>query len=197
MGRLFLAGELPEKVRTRLSEEAERLRLSAGRVLWTRPLEYHFTLHFFGDIDDQALLDLDGPLMELFATTRPLGLVARGLRSFPTDDPRPRVLYCGLIDQPAEEGALAKLWSEVQTLVQGLGLKRERPPFEPHITLGRVKSEEGIQDLVERMGPANRREFAHFRCEEIVLFESMRFKEGIVHTPLRRFRLRGENRRPV
>lgn len=202
MPRVFLALPLPEKVRDRLAQECDRLRLSAARVAWVAPEQLHLTLHFFGDIDDDGLLALDGPLNELARQTPPLALVARGLATFPLGEERPRVIYSGVrgaaapaeaaTEDPVPGDDLRALWESVQAVLREHHFRPERPPFRPHVTLGRVKGDEvqeGIADLLERIGPAIRREFAHFKVDTMQLVESRRLKEGPVHAPLRTFRL--------
>jgi 2'-5' RNA ligase len=61
-------------------------------------------------------------------------LAAAGAGAFPTLR-RPRVLWIGLAPNPA----LDPLYESVERACDAAGLGRERRPWHPHVTLGRVR----------------------------------------------------------
>lgn len=192
MARAFVALALPAKLRQRLSEEADRLRLAGAAVSWVRPENYHITIRFLGELADEDLLVLDPRLRGAAAASAPLPLTARGLGTFPEpgSDP-PRVIWCGVTEEDAAHGDLQALRDGVQEALRGQGCRTEKGLFRPHIALGRVRSPLNAAPLMERMGPAVRRAFGTFVARDLILYESVRTKQGMAYEPLQRFPLGG------
>ena len=192
MARLFLALPLPPKLRHRLHEETDRLRLAGAEVAWVKEENYHVTVRFLGEVADADLLHLDPVFRDAAAQVPPLKLVAKGLGWFPErgHEDTPRVVWCGIAgEEDAHFDALQQLQRTVEAAIRPFGFRREKGPYRPHITLGRVRSPHNAPELVSRMGPGQRREFGHFVCREIALIESRLTKVGPEYTALQGFPL--------
>jgi len=50
--RLFLAIDLPEKVKSELNLQLERIKKEYPQFVWADPENYHITIHFFGERND-------------------------------------------------------------------------------------------------------------------------------------------------
>lgn len=189
MPRCFLAIPLPPRLRKRLGEEADRLRLSGAPVAWTKPDLYHVTVRFLGEIEDAAQMELLPAIEGLLSASEPLRLVARGLGAFPAGD-RPRVVWCGVEgEDDRDRENLLRLRLSLNDGLARAGCRREKGPFLPHVTLGRLRSAEGAEGLLERMGPARIREFGHFEATRIVLYESLEGPRGREYHALQTFGL--------
>lgn len=192
MARAFVALALPAKLRQRLSEETDRLRLVGAPVSWVRPENFHVTMRFIGDLVDEELLVLDGLLRGAASASPPLPLTARGLSTFPeSGSGPPRVVWCGIAEDAGNEGNLQGLRNGIQESLRGQGYRAEKARFQPHITLGRVRSAFDAEPLLERIGPAIRRPFGTFVARELILYESVTGNQGLAYEPLQRFPLGG------
>lgn len=194
MARLFIALEIPERVRNRLEEEVKRLSLARADVAWTRGANYHITLRFLGETNDRALPELVALLKDAVKRAPPLDLEPCGLGRFP-DDGDPHVVWAGI--RGTDETAHTHLLEVRRFLNDGArasGFRAEKGKFVPHITLGRVRSPEGTAQLLDRMGPARIRPFGRFLAREAVLFESREGEFGTEYTPLARATFSGRNR---
>lgn len=186
MARLFIALELPERVRNRLEEESKRLALSRADVAWTRAENYHITLRFLGEADDRALPELVALLKDAAKRTPPLDLEPCGLGWFP-EDGDPHVVWAGV--RGVDDAAHAHLLAVRRLLNDGAksaGFRAEKGRFVPHVTLGRVRSPKENAKLIDRIGPARIRPFGRFLAREAVLFESRDGEFGTEYTPLAR-----------
>jgi 2'-5' RNA ligase len=191
MARAFVAFSVPPRLRTRLAEEADRLRLLGTPVAWVNPINYHATLRFLGEVRDEDLLTLHPLLEEVISATQAMRLVAKGLRVVP-ETGTARTVWCGVAGEDEEgDELLQDLHRRLNTGLASAGYRREKGPFLPHVTLGRIRDADAAQVelLREKVGPAVRREFGHFRLDDVVLFESRRMREGMVYTPLHTFPL--------
>lgn len=119
----------------------ERLQPTELPVRWIDPDNGHLTLHFIGETEPE--------LAELLRMA--MGIAVDGHQAFDlrTADPgafpslrRPRVLWLGLWG-PTHR--LEALFNDIGDFLHDFGLDIEDAPFHPHITLGRVRSGEGVK----------------------------------------------------
>jgi len=180
--RLFVALELPPAVRAALGEVSARLRPRSGRgVRWTDPAGIHLTLKFIGEIDAAAVHAIRGALAGIHRENS-VEVTFRGLGWFPNAR-HPRVLWAGV-----EAGSeVAELAAEIERVLEPLGIAREARNFQPHLTLARIKSEEGLDELrreAERLGTP---EFGRATYSEFDLIESRLRPQGAAYTRVERF----------
>jgi 2'-5' RNA ligase len=143
--RLFIAIELPMLVKDALLETASQLgnELPNQAVRWVRPEQMHLTLRFLGDTAVAQLQPLQARLAQLGQLHAPFQLRLNGVGAFPNRK-RPRVIWAGLA------GGLARLQTmqaNVEAQVVALGWASEKRPFNPHLTLGRVKAFGEVRNL--------------------------------------------------
>lgn len=181
--RAFIAVELPETVKEYLASMSTELKRTRGDVKWVRPESIHLTLKFLGAVRLELVPALEEALAPIFAGEQPFSVRAGGLGAFPNLG-RPRVVWAGLEDRSGRLGPLA---NRVESTVEPFGFPREKRSFNPHLTLGRVRSDSGKKDLVEAvrhrmdaMGPS-------FSVDHAVLFQSILKPSGAEYRVVRRF----------
>jgi 2'-5' RNA ligase len=185
--RSFLAVELPEKIQRKIEEVQNDLRSSHADVRWVSPEKIHLTLKFFGNIDeskiDSVVKSVEGPIR----TISPFSLKVRGMGAFPHFK-NPRVIWMGLVDG---KEVLISFQKKLETEFEKIGFESEERPFHPHLTLGRVKSNRGREELVSRMEKYGEVEFGDLPVERVVLFKSDLRPSGPIYTALREIKLGG------
>ena len=70
-----------------------------------------------------------------------------------------------------------------------IGFQPEDRPFHPHLTLGRMRSNRGKDELVRGMERYREEEFGSFQVEKVVLIKSDLTPTGPIYTRLREIRL--------
>lgn len=134
--RAFVAIEPPAGLRSALACVPATASLpAAASVRWTRPENLHFTLRFLGDTPEELLDPLADALDAVASGAPPFELELGGAGAYP-DARAARVLWVGLVDADRK---LRRLRNEVEAAVRGLGWKREGRPFQPHLTLARLR----------------------------------------------------------
>ena len=154
-----------------------------GRVRWSRPDRVHLTLRFLGDSAVSQLRRLDPALREAASTSLAIRLRPAGTGAFPGWS-RPRVVWIGF--EP--DDALGRLQQVVEGAARDVGFESEERPFHPHLTLGRVKGNEGDRSWIEAVrswSPGTGTEVA----TEMVLYRSELSPEGPRYTALARYEL--------
>jgi RNA 2',3'-cyclic 3'-phosphodiesterase len=143
--RLFTAIELPEPIKKALIEAAAQLgrRLPEGVVRWVKPAQLHLTLRFLGDTAVSQLPTLQDQLGQLAYQHPTFRLRLNGVGAFPTRQ-KPRVVWAGLAGDLA---VLQGVQADLEDRLVGLGWSKEQRPFNPHITLGRVKDAGQVREI--------------------------------------------------
>jgi 2'-5' RNA ligase len=180
--RLFVALELPASVRAALGEIAARLRRAAGsNVRWTDPQGIHLTLKFIGEVPEARLETIRGGLSGIRAAGA-VEAVFRGIGWFPNAR-RPRVLWAGV----ESDAALAALATDIEGALEPLGIARETREFRPHLTLARIKSDDGLDGLRREAELLGVPEFGRATYAEFDLMQSTLHPKGAVYTRIERF----------
>jgi 2'-5' RNA ligase len=187
--RLFVAIELPDDLRVRLSEMQRALGCESLPVRWVRPEGIHLTLKFLGEVPQDSIDAIGSALARAAMHHAPFRLEGRGIGTFP-ERGRPRVIWVGLLGDVERIVALAR---SVEEALAPLGFPPEARRFSPHLTLGRFRGSPHAdwRLLLERSSGAP---FGSFGVDGFSLFESRLKPEGAEYHALTRFRLgeRGE-----
>ena len=134
--RTFIAVLIPDAARQVLSESIRQLSgLAPQGVRWVDPNGIHLTLRFLGDIPVERVEDVLAAQGVASGSREPFSLQLSGLGMFPNRD-RPRVLWAGV---SGDMDALRLLQEEVEAQLERVGFPKDRRPFAPHLTLGRIR----------------------------------------------------------
>ena len=147
--RLFIALELPEPLGRLIEAEQRALEATHPPVKWVAAGGCHLTLQFLGEVETTRIDGLKAALREAGRGVAPFSIRLEGLGAFPSLR-RPRVIWAGL---EGELEPLARLQRRVIDATRPLGFQSETRPFQPHLTLGRVR-EGAARDAVARLGEA-------------------------------------------
>lgn len=187
MIRSFLAIELPKPILRKIEEVEADLKSAHADVRWVNPEKIHLTLKFFGNIEEPRIDSILKSIKEPARNTLPFSLKARGVGAFPSMK-SPRVIWMGLVNGSE---ILTSFQKEIEAQLEKIGFQPEDRPFRPHLTLGRVKSSRGKDDLVGRMEKHKEGEFGDFQVERVILFKSDLKPSGPIYTALGEMKLGG------
>jgi 2'-5' RNA ligase len=165
--RLFVAVPVTEPAREQILRLLSQLRAASWPVRWVHDEVLHMTLKFFGEVGAERLDVIAEALRFAAGGAGALPLQLGDLGAFPSRS-RPRILWVG-VNAPA---ALELLQDRIERGCEAIGFPPEGAPFQPHITLGRVR--EG-----QRLPPGGLEQHANdfdrvpFVGQELVLYESV------------------------
>jgi len=185
MIRTFICIELPFEVKQSLEELQDTLRSLSRGVRWVRVEGIHLTLKFLGDVEKEGISAIAAQIQTACVGTAPFVLKVQGVGAFP-DFKRPRVYWAGVDDS---SGALLSLQKSIEEGLENLGFAREQRRFSPHLTLGRVRSSEGLnavrQALENTALPP-----VQFTVNQVVVMQSQLRPSGAVYSPLQVIKLK-------
>ncbi len=137
--RLFIAARVPEPAQEVLQRAAEYLESAApNQVRWVNPDTIHLTLKFLGDIEPSrtagimAAMENEGRQFD--GGVFRIGLA--GLGVFQRQG-KIRVIWGGI---QGEIARLEKLHDNLDAALEKAGFPPDRPPYRPHLTLGRARN---------------------------------------------------------
>jgi 2'-5' RNA ligase len=185
--RLFVALEIPEKVRRALGAFIERLRNVARGSRWVRAEGLHVTLKFIGEMPSEAVPNLEKALARVHSSAA-VDVRFRGGGFFPNER-RPHVFWIGVEASPN----LAELAATVDAQTAKLGVKAEDRAYAPHVTLARFKNIDGVSQLREAVRALEPLEFGEMRATEFYLIRSELMPGGSRYTRLASFPFAGSN----
>lgn len=185
--RAFMAIDLPPEVKSFILRVGTDLKKTGADVKWTRPEGTHLTLKFLGNISGDLVNAIDRLLRPECLRVSPITLTLRGLGAFP-NLARPRVFWIGVQDSDA---GLVPLASRVESQLEQLGFTPEKRPFSPHLTLGRVRSNKRMNELVGEVRQSMHLPGPTFTADHAVLFQSILKPSGAEYRPLITFPFAG------
>ncbi len=186
--RLFVAIELSSEVRESIAAFQEELKPQVSWVRWVRPENLHLTLRFVGEADPSKVQALTELLSQPLVGFGPFAFELQGFGCFPTPK-RARVIWVGVNPVPAE---LRRLQSVAESSVRQLGVEPEMRPFEPHLTIARLKRPDPA--LAGIISASSGRSFGRLTVSELVLFESRLSPRGASYRVLKKLGLGGTAR---
>jgi len=173
--RLFIAVPLPSPALDEAAQLLRELRALEWPVRWVRDDGLHLTLKFFGEVTSDRVEAIEELVQRSARGMHPLELTLRAGGAFPSRE-RPRVLRVEVDAGPE----LELLQDRLETGGAEMGFPPEGRPFQPHITLGRVREGHrlpaGAMDRLERIAPGT-----PVLADRVVLFESRLTPTGPVY----------------
>jgi 2'-5' RNA ligase len=177
------------EVENALASFVDETRGLASGIRWVRRTNLHLTLRFLGDAaDPRHLTALHEKLTEIAAQTAPFVIDARGTGAFPNLG-RPRVIWAGLAGDE-----LVHLAARVEDAAVDAGFTRERRPYSPHLTIGRVRDLRGWPAARRAIESAAGRQFGSSTCESVILYRSVLGPETSTYHELACFGFSGPRR---
>jgi 2'-5' RNA ligase len=184
MKRIFIALKVEAGVTLLKMVSSLKSGLSKDSIKWTSIDNIHITLAFLGDTEDKLIKSVSSMLKEKCKGAGNFNLIIRGLGVFrnPAD---PRIIWTGV--ELSEK--LIRLNEGIMDGLRGFNIKMEDRPFNPHLTLGRIKHINDKEILRTLLGQFQDSEIQIIPVNEVILYESVLLQSGPVYKPLAKFSL--------
>ena len=141
--RLFAAVLPPDDVVDELGSVVDELQRLPGadRLRWTERPGWHFTLAFYGEVDEDVVGDLSERLARAARRTEPFDLALRGGGQFGG-----RALWAGAAGDVA---VLRRLAERAEAAARKAGVEMgEHRRYRPHLTVARSRSDTDFEAYV-------------------------------------------------
>ncbi|GBD24825.1 RNA 2',3'-cyclic phosphodiesterase [bacterium HR30] len=177
--RTFIAVDVNASVAQRVEALQAALAKTRADVRWVDNHNLHVTLKFLGPTPEEDVPPVTEAIARIAGRHQPWKVEVRGVGAFPSFR-RPRVLWLAVHD----DGKLAEVAHELDEALVPLGFAPEQRPFQPHLTLGRVRSLQRWEALEKEVKAHLEESFGESVVEELILYRSDLRPTGAVYTPL-------------
>jgi 2'-5' RNA ligase len=133
--RSFLALKLPPEIKKPLSHILREMRKTPLDVRWVKADNIHITMVFLGTVPVGHVEPMGEAAEKVCQQYGPFAISLKGVGVF-SSRRNPRVLWTGM------EGDLDRMTcfrDALQKHLKPFGIKREKRPFRPHLTIGRFR----------------------------------------------------------
>jgi RNA 2',3'-cyclic 3'-phosphodiesterase len=165
--RCFIAIGIPAQLQRNIGECIAILKKHDADIKWVAPENLHFTLKFLGSTPGVLLPKIRESLAAVVTTYDPFYIKIYGTGAFPNKK-YPRVIWAGVHDADG----MKSLQDGIERSMAFLGFKREDREFNPHLTLGRVRSRRGMIMLIKELETFEEKEFGIVPVDRILLMKS-------------------------
>jgi len=181
--RAFIAVEFSPENKRRIHQIQGQLRRYKADVKWVEENNYHLTLSYLGEISREQAEAVISDINSGLKGISPFEIVLSGLGVFPNKR-NPRVIWIGITEGQKE---LNQIYSFLKDILYKRGFEFSKN-FSPHVTLGRVRSKNNIENLISSFPNIN----FSFReyISEIVLMESRLLPRGPIYSQVSSFKLK-------
>ena len=178
MKRIFIGLQFPRAI----CDELKNLRGGVISANWVAYENYHLTLRFLGECDNNLLDDVCLALSQI--RTCSFALQLQGVNHFKKKGVV-KSLWVGVLKNPS----LTALKTEIDTMLQNINIKEERRAFYPHVTLAKLSNPRLSEvTFFEQMN--NLYCSKKFPTNYLTIFESYSLKGGSTYQPLIKIPLR-------
>jgi 2'-5' RNA ligase len=179
--RLFIGIKLSDLLKKEIARVCESLKKFNSDVKWVEIENIHLTLKFLGEVKEEELVNLDC-IKEISQKNLPFIYEIQGIGGFPNIK-HPRVIWIGINNGKEKIIEICKSLDEILCKV---GFKKEEKGFNPHITIGRIRSNKNLSVLIsniQRVTVSNLKE----EVKSIYLIKSVLTPSGPIYTDIKEF----------
>ena len=167
--RLFVAIDLSAELRAEYAARLQTLADTHADVRWVAPQNLHITVKFLSEVPEELVLRLQERLQKAAAQVPAFPLELEGLAKMPDKGPV-RIIMSRVI---SPDQRITKLHRLIDSAVGGMGLPMDTRVYVPHLTLGRVSSNHGLNRLIRLIDKHDADFFGSFVVEQVVLYQSL------------------------
>jgi 2'-5' RNA ligase len=142
----------------------------------------HLTLKFMGETPHDKLVQIKQSIHQVISVFPSFEIEIKALGMYPNNQ-RPRVIWLGI----NAENHLILLHNQLDQALKGEGIKSDRRPFSPHLTIGRVRrnaDQESVIQIGRILSQFKIASFGSIKIDEILYYQSVLTPQGPIYTIL-------------
>lgn len=181
--RMFIAVDLNEDARKRISGITEGLKSKGFDVRWVNPENIHITLKFLGEVNEDSVKDIEGIISRAVKDVKRFMINIMECGYFGRGN-HVKVIWLDVHEGRERLVGLARILNK-----ELAGIRREDHEPSPHITIGRARSGRNVQGLIDEIAKLKHVKIGEVEVKEIKLKESVLRTDGPVYSDYRTFSL--------
>lgn len=184
MKRIFIAVRIEPGEELLKMLSAFKTVLKNESIKWAETSNIHITLVFIGETEEKRVKEIDTILSKICDGFGSFDLFLCGAGIF-RNLSDPRIIWAGINNS----NEMVELNRSILVKLLETGTLLEDRPYNPHLTLGRIKRINNISLLPGLLENYRDKELQKIKVSEIILFESILRPEGPLYISLGRYPL--------
>lgn len=183
--RTFIAVLLTADLKKTIGQIQQKFIEAAPEVKWVAEENFHVTLKFLGDVDEDRLGEIYAALEQAVSAEEAFSMQVGGAGCFPNTR-NPRVVWIGL--QSGVE-PLSRIAAKIESELEPLGFPKEGRKFSAHITIGRARPDRPARGLASAIQEAEIGELGEIAVDSVAVMKSDLRREGPIYSVLKQIQL--------
>jgi RNA 2',3'-cyclic 3'-phosphodiesterase len=144
----------------------------------------HITLKFLGETKIEHIDEIEKIIKNAVQNIQPFSIQLKGTGVFPNSN-YIKVVWIGI----SESSLLSTIAASIDNQLTPLGYKKEKRPFSPHLTIGRIKYLNRKHDLLAVLDSYKDNLFSNVCIDHILLKKSTLTPKGPIYETIREIKL--------
>ncbi|MBI4832474.1 MAG: RNA 2',3'-cyclic phosphodiesterase [Candidatus Lindowbacteria bacterium] len=166
--RTFIAITMAGSLHKTIGEVIDKFSSSKASVKWVEPHNAHVTIKFLGIVEEARLPEVFAACEKAAEGFNPIDIEVKAVGCFPSMK-RPKVVWLG-IEKGAE--SIKQLQQRVEAELERIGFPKEDKPFKAHLTIGRMKGQQGMSRLCSLLEEERNVFIGSMRAEKLSVMKS-------------------------
>ena len=145
MIRLFIALKIEDDIKQKFNAIINDFKTKGGNIKWVDTRNMHITLKFLGNTDSNLVENISHLMEKSVSGFNLIQSDFTMLGGFPNLR-KPKVIW---VDLEKNRNQIIELANKIHDALEDLQINHSEKEFKPHLTLGRVKSYEELQNLTD------------------------------------------------
>ncbi len=184
MPRIFIGIKLKETISMKRIRDEFIVHLKNEHIKWVDPGNYHLTLKFLGNINENEIFTIVDCMEQIGKITPAFTLLLSNTGLFKNIS-KPRILWMGI----EMNEVLKKLNENIENELLKIGYPKENKSFNPHLTFARIKKITNTSVLRTLLAKYDQYKINEFKIEEFIIFESILKNKNPLYKELKKIKL--------
>jgi len=184
--RLFVGVKIKPASQLNSAYQKLQSKLKDDRIKWVESDNFHLTLKFLGETNEQLLPEIFSELENMLTNFNSFKINIKGIGRFYRKK-HSKVIWFG-IDDPQNQ--LYLIAEKLNKNLKPFGFKPEQKTFKAHLTVGRVKYIQNEHVLNDFIDTYSNHVFQEIIVDEVILYERVLKIGGSVYNSLNKVKLK-------
>lgn len=159
--------------------------LKSQKISWVEPNNFHITLKYLGNTNNDQFLKLDKILQNISKYHCANSINIEGFGVFPNIK-NPKVLWFGA----KKTKFIHDLFIDIEENLELLNFKKENRKYTPHLTIGRIKKISDIEIIKNYIELFKKKQIQKTEIKSFILYQSLLENNKRLYKPLNEYFLK-------
>ncbi len=176
--RGFIAIDIP--ILQKISDLINEIKSSGANIKTVEPENIHITLKFLGDTNEEKIDRINEIILTSIKGIKPFDIKLKSTGFFPNQN-YIKIIWIGIENTNQMQIIAEKIDEELSKI----GFNKEKRKFSAHLTIGRIRSAQNKDNLIQIINKYKDVEFASIKVDKVKLKKSVLTSKGPIYSTLK------------